>query len=96
MKPNVVLFGEAVRGLDEITSFIDDCDLLLVIGTSAQVYPAAGLPRTVKRNGGKIFEFNQEQVLGGGGFFREATMTDVFFEGDVVRTLPRLTEAVIG
>lgn len=96
LKPNVVLFGEAVRGLDEITSFIDDCDLLLVIGTSAQVYPAAGLPRTVKRNGGKIFEFNQEQVLGGGGFFREATMTDVFFEGDVVRTLPRLTEAVIG
>ena len=95
LKPNVVLFGEAVRGLDEITSFVDDCDLLLVIGTSAQVYPAAGLPRTVKQNGGKIFEFNREQALGGGGFFREAPMTDVFFEGDVVRTLPRLTEAVM-
>ncbi|NNK92745.1 MAG: hypothetical protein HKP41_00195, partial [Desulfobacterales bacterium] len=64
LKPNVVLFGEAVRSIDEIDEFISDCDLLLVVGTSAQVYPAAGLPMTVKRNGGQIFEFNQEQTLG--------------------------------
>jgi len=96
LKPNVVLFGEAVRSLEEISTFILDCDLLLVIGTSAQVYPAADLPHTVKRNGGTIFEFNQEQVLGGGGFWRKGKITDFFFQGDVVKTLPLLTRAVSG
>ena len=43
LKPNVVLFGETVRDLEAINDFIKDCDLLLVIGTSAQVYPAAAL-----------------------------------------------------
>jgi NAD-dependent deacetylase len=96
LKPNVVLFGEAVRSLEEISSFIVDCDLLLVIGTSAQVYPAADLPRTVKQNGGTIFEFNQEQVLGGGGYWRKDEITDFFFQGDVVKTLPQLNRAVSG
>jgi NAD-dependent deacetylase len=94
LKPNVVLFGEAVRNLEEIESFIHDCDLLLVIGTSAQVFPAAGLPHTVKQNGGAIFEFNQEQTLGRGSFSGIGTMTDFFFQGDVVRTLPRLAKAL--
>ncbi len=96
LKPNVVLFGEAVRDLEEISSFIVDCDLLLVIGTSAQVYPAADLPLTVKRNGGRIFEFNQEQVLGGGGFWRKNEITDFFFQGDVIKTLPQLTRTASG
>jgi len=39
LKPNIVLFGENVRSLEEITFFIQHCDLLLVIGTSASVYP---------------------------------------------------------
>lgn len=94
LKPNVVLFGEAVRNLEEISSFINDCDLLMVIGTSAQVFPAADLPIRVKRNGGMIFEFNREQVLNCGGFWRENKITDFFFQGDVVRTLPRLTRAI--
>jgi NAD-dependent deacetylase len=96
LKPNVVLFGEAVRDLAAIESFIRDCDLLLVIGTSAQVYPAAGLPHAVKQNGGAIFEFNQEQTLGRGGFSGTGSMTDFFFQGDVVRTLPKLVEALAG
>jgi NAD-dependent deacetylase len=96
LKPNVVLFGEAVRQLEEIHSFINDCDLLLVIGTSAQVFPAAGLPHTVKENGGMIFEFNQEQVLGRRGFSGIGTITDYFFQGDVVKTLPRLAREISG
>jgi NAD-dependent deacetylase len=94
LKPNVVLFGEAVRNLEAIESFILDCDLLLVIGTSAQVFPAAGLPHTVKQNGGTIFEFNQEQTLGSGRFSGSGTITDFFFQGDVVRTLPKLAQAL--
>ncbi|MFV0435981.1 MAG: SIR2 family NAD-dependent protein deacylase [Desulfopila sp.] len=88
LKPNVVLFGEEVRGLEEISFFIGHCDLLLVIGTSAQVYPAAGLPATVKSNGGTIFEFNKEPVLPAG-------LTDYFFGGDLDTTLPALGRQIL-
>lgn len=88
LKPNVVLFGEAVRQLDEIHEFISGCDLLLVIGTSAQVYPAASLPSIVKQHGGSIFEFNMEQTLIHG-------ITDFFFRGDLGKTLPEFRKAVI-
>lgn len=87
LKPNIVLFGEAVRSLEEIHSFISSCDLLLVIGTSAQVYPAAALPSVVKQRGGKIFEFNMEPALAHG-------MSDYFFAGDLGRTLPNFGKAV--
>lgn len=86
LKPNIVLFGENVRSLEEITFFIQQCDLLLVIGTSAQVYPAAGLPSMVRQHGGTIVEFNHEQVLSAG-------LTDFFFAGDLEETLPILGDA---
>ena len=90
LKPNIVLFGEAVRKLEEIEQLIAGCEVLLVIGTSAQVYPAAGIPTAVKQRGGTVFEFNREQALGRGGFSGNSEITDWFFEGDVVETLPML------
>jgi NAD-dependent deacetylase len=90
LKPNVVLFGEAVRDLEAIHDFIQDCDLLLVIGTSAQVYPAASLPEMVRDKGGRIFEFNREPAL---AFMEEGTPPDLFFPGDVTLTLPLLARA---
>jgi NAD-dependent deacetylase len=94
LKPNIVLFGEAVRQLEEIETLIDGCEVLLVIGTSAQVYPAAALPMAVKERGGTVFEFNREQALGVSRFAGISTITDWFFEGDVVDTLPMLLEAL--
>lgn len=95
LKPNVVLFGEPIRSFVEIETHLADCDLLLVIGTSAQVYPAAGLPVMVKQNGGKIFEFNQEPALGFERLDGTGGITDFFFCGDVVLTLPLLTRALL-
>lgn len=94
LKPNIVLFGEAVRRLEEIETLITGCEVLLVIGTSAQVYPAAGLPTAVKQRGGAVFEFNHEQALGRSNFSGISVITDWFFEGDVVETLPMLLKAV--
>ncbi|MGB3212113.1 MAG: Sir2 family NAD-dependent protein deacetylase [Desulforhopalus sp.] len=88
LKPNVVLFGEAVRSMDRIEALIVNCDLLLVIGTSAQVYPAAGLPILVKDRGGLIYEFNQEQALSTQGYGNTSPISDYFFEGDLSATLP--------
>ena len=94
LKPNVVLFGEPVRHLVEIDHLIARCDLLLVIGTSAQVYPAASLTFTVKQSGGTILEFNHEQALATDQFGSRPPITDYFIKGDVAVTLPLVREAI--
>ena len=94
LKPNVVLFGEAVRDFHHIESFMSRCDLLFVIGTSAQVYPAAGIPQGVKQRGGIIFEFNHEAALGVDRFSGISMITDYFFHGDSARMLPLFAQAV--
>lgn len=43
LRPHVVWFGEMPIGLDQIADFAADCDLFIAIGTSAVVYPAAGI-----------------------------------------------------
>ncbi len=94
LKPNIVLFGEAVRSLKAIETLIFACDLLLVIGTSAQVYPAAGLPVLVKERGGLIYEFNQEPALSAHEYANTAPFTDYFFSGDLAATLPLFGRSV--
>ncbi|HHO75492.1 MAG TPA: NAD-dependent deacylase [Deltaproteobacteria bacterium] len=50
LKPDAVFFGEAIPqgALKESFQEADNCDLMLVIGTSAQVEPAASLPMIAK------------------------------------------------
>jgi NAD-dependent deacetylase len=45
IKPDIVFYGEAVRGMDEAQVEARRADLFLVIGTSLTVYPAAMLPQ---------------------------------------------------
>ena len=50
LRPHIVWFGEAVPALDEAISITQEADIFLVIGTSLQVYPAAGLLNYTKEN----------------------------------------------
>jgi len=43
LRPHIVWFGEAVPMIDEAIELVEKADILVVIGTSMQVYPAAGL-----------------------------------------------------
>lgn len=43
LRPHIVWFGEQVPAMDEATGHCASADLMLIIGTSLQVYPAAGL-----------------------------------------------------
>ncbi len=43
LRPHIVWFGEAVPAMDEAIPIVQNADILLVIGTSLNVYPAAGL-----------------------------------------------------
>jgi NAD-dependent deacetylase len=44
MKPDIVFYGEQVHRYSEAEEAVKECDLLLVLGTSLTVYPAAFLP----------------------------------------------------
>lgn len=43
LRPHIVWFGEMVPAMDEAVELVAEADVLLVVGTSLQVYPAAGL-----------------------------------------------------
>ena len=43
LRPHIVWFGEAVPAMDEAMIVTEQADFIVVIGTSMQVYPAAGL-----------------------------------------------------
>jgi NAD-dependent deacetylase len=43
LRPHIVWFGEEVPALEQAISMIEKADIIIIIGTSLQVYPAAGL-----------------------------------------------------
>ncbi len=88
LKPAVVLFGEAIRGYGEIEEALAGCDVLLVVGTSAQVHPVASFPWRVKSRGGLVFEFNPERTPLTG------SCSDFLFRESASISLPALTRAL--
>lgn len=61
VRPGVVLFGEALHAdLDDALVALADCDLLLVLGSSLQVTPAASLPACVLARGGRVIVVNRD------------------------------------
>jgi len=45
LRPHIVWFGEPVPNIEKAIDAVADADILLIVGTSLQVYPAAGLYR---------------------------------------------------
>ncbi len=43
LRPHIVFFGEAVPNLEKAAAIVSQADILLIVGTSMQVYPAASL-----------------------------------------------------
>lgn len=64
-RPHVVWFGEMPLEMERIYSALDDCALFVSIGTSGNVYPAAGFVQHVAlRNGPRTIELNMEPSEG--------------------------------
>ena len=49
LRPFIVWFGEAVPMIDPAMRMVESCDIFVIIGTSLNVYPAAGLLNYVRR-----------------------------------------------
>ena len=64
LKPNVVFFGESIPWGAHLQAQQEakDCEVMLVIGTSAVVFPACELPAMAKQNGATILEVNLEET----------------------------------
>ena len=64
LKPAITFFGESlpVHALAAAEKEAKAADLMLVLGTSLTVYPAAGLPQITRQNGGKIVIVNNMET----------------------------------
>jgi len=59
IKPDIVFFGEPIKSIIEAEGIVEKADLLLVIGTSLTVYPAAMLPSLAK---GRVIVVNKGNI----------------------------------
>lgn len=86
LRPGVVWFGESIPELDRIQPLISRCDLILVLGTSSTVYPAAGFADIVKHsNHGQVAVFNMDEPSAS-----EGHDVDWYFAGPVEKLLPEM------
>jgi len=62
LKPTVVLFGEALPmpALRKAQALATAADVVLIVGSSLQVYPAAGIPRLAREHGAELCIVNAE------------------------------------
>jgi NAD-dependent deacetylase len=83
IRPDVVWFGELLpqAAVDRVFTALENCDALLVVGTSAQVQPAAGFPAVARGVGARVIEVNTESTANTG-------LADVFLQGAAGEILP--------
>ena len=85
LKPNAVLLGEVIpeSALQAARTAARACDLMLVIGCSLEVMPAAALPYEAVSSGARLIIFNHDPT-----YMDERA--DVIFRTDVIESLPSL------
>ena len=61
LRPHIVWFGESVPMIEKAIDTVEAADILLIVGTSLQVYPAAGLYRYV-RQGTPVYVIDPQEL----------------------------------
>lgn len=89
VRPSVVWFGEMLpaRILDQAYEEARACQVMLVVGTSGVVYPAAYLPHLARGNGAMVIDVNPEPNP-------ISTMADLYLQGPGGEILPQLVAEV--
>ena len=87
-RPNIVWFGESLRGNDIAAALqATACDVFLTVGTSALVYPAAGLVHEAKARGAFTAEINPDLTAA-------SDAVDIGIQGAAEVVLPRIDSAL--
>ncbi|KAK5662031.1 hypothetical protein OQA88_10143 [Cercophora sp. LCS_1] len=97
-RPGVVWFGEPLdeEMLDGVEAWIEEGEIgiVLVIGTSAVVHPAAGYAERARGRNTSVVTVNLEEETP--AILRKMKKNDFYFAGDAAELLPKLLEPVIG
>ncbi len=90
LRPDCIFFGEMIPhdALIRSQQLSAACDVMLVIGTSAMVQPAATMPLIAKDNGAAIIEINPEPTP------LTSRISDLPLMGGAGRIMPQLIEAI--
>ncbi|MDW4499129.1 NAD-dependent deacylase [Sulfitobacter sp. D35] len=87
-RPDIVWFGEMPYQMDEIFDHLASCEIFASVGTSGNVYPAAGFVAEARRMGARTIEFNLERSLVG-DLFEDVRL------GPATGTLPAWVDEVL-
>ncbi len=68
LRPHVVWFGEMPMAMEAIYQALESCDLFVSIGTSGNVYPAAGFHQIARQAAAQTVELNLEPSANGSLF----------------------------
>lgn len=87
LKPDVILFGEQLpyKQVQLAKDAVRNCDLLIIIGSSLEVFPASDLPVLAHRNQSKIIIINLQPTP-------LDNIADIVIREDVVTVLPSIME----
>jgi NAD-dependent deacetylase len=89
LRPHVVWFEEMPLHMDEIDKALKRCRLFVSIGTSGNVYPAAGFVRKARKRGARTLELNLEESAGAEAFHQGRY-------GRASRIVPEWVEEALG
>jgi len=98
LRPGVVWFGERLPTdvMDDIDAWMNasgKIDLIMVIGTSSKVYPAAGYVDEARYKGARVAVINMDKNDVPASYDPDK---DWLFQGDAAKILPELFRNVIG
>ncbi|MDH4153241.1 MAG: NAD-dependent deacylase [Nitrospira sp.] len=87
LRPHIVWFGESLFAADlqQCSKVLRNCDILLVIGTSGVVYPAAGFAAVAKESGTFVAEINLDPTP-------QSSLVDVSLQGRAKDLVPLLLD----
>jgi len=92
LKPDIIFFGDLIPTEVSEAAFTaaEKCDVMLLVGTTGEIMPAAMLPYTAKQqNNAVIIEVNPHESEYTG------ELTDIFLRGRAGELLPELTQMVL-
>ncbi len=87
-RPDIVWFGEVPQAMDVIAEHLTTADVFAAIGTSGQVYPAAGFVAEAARSGAHTIEINLEPS-------DVAGMFDAQIDGAATTSVPAWVDSVL-
>ena len=88
LRPHIVWFGEVPLQMDTIYEALVHCDLFISIGTSGQVYPAAGFVQIAKQVGADTVELNLDPTT-------NSSLFDQSINGPASQIVPAFVEKLL-